>query len=311
MALHLLPRVLKYLDLVSRLGSIQAASRECGIAASAIDRQILQIEQACETQLFERQPTGMKLTPAGEAVIALARRWRADESGIWSELKRMQGVEVGHARLAAMDSQANGVLPELIDRMRRAHPRVSLDIEIMTPDEASRAVEDGAADLALAFNLKPRRALHILWSAELPFGCVAAPYHPLCREASPTLRDVARHSLIAQSASLSIRQYLDRRHGWLFGEDGPAVVTNSLQLVKQAAIRGGHVAMTSELDAAHEILNGQLRFIPLAHDGIAPQSISVAINAGRPFSAVARLVADETVAVVQKTLRLVEEKRDT
>ena len=41
MALHVLPRSLNYLETVARLGSIQAASRSIGIAASAIDRQII------------------------------------------------------------------------------------------------------------------------------------------------------------------------------------------------------------------------------------------------------------------------------
>lgn len=307
MALNLLPRGLKYLDLVARLGSIQAASRDCGIAASAIDRQILQLEQDCGTPLFQRQPTGMRLTPAGESLIAMVRRWKADERRLWSELQRMRGVEVGHVRLACMDSQTNGVMPDLIMQIREAHPKISLDIEVMTPDEAAQTVDHGSVDLAVAFNVKPRRPLHVLWSAELPFGCAIAPEHPLAARASVTLRDVADYPIVAQSAALSIRQYLDRRHAWLFGEDGPAIVTNSLQLLKQTAVRGSHVALTSELDAAPEILAGTLRFVPLQDLAVRPQSISVVVNAGRPLSGVARIVATALIDKVSEVLRLVRE----
>lgn len=309
MSLHLLPRALKYLDLVARLGSIQGASRDCGIAASAIDRQILQLEQACGAPLFERNPGGMRLTAAGEAFATLARRWQADERRLWSEVQRMRGVEVGHVRLASMDSQTNGVLPDLVTQLGQTHPRISLDVEVMTPDEAMRALGDGSADLALAFNLKPRRDIHLLWSAELPFGCVVACGHPLAGRDDATLRDVALHSIIAQSASLSIRRYLDRRHAWLFGEGGPAVVTNSLQLVKQAAARGSHVALTSELDAASEILGGQLVFVPIRDEGLDPQTIAVAINVGRPLTGVARAVATILITVAQATLTAVRDRR--
>lgn len=309
MSIHLLPRALRYLDLVARLGSIQGASRDCGIAASAIDRQILQLEEACGVPLFERSPAGMRLTAAGEAFAVLARRWRADERRLWSDVQRMRGMEVGHVRLAAMDSQTNGVLPELVTQLGEAHPRISLEIEIMTPDEATRALGDGSVDLAFAFNVKPRRDTHPLWSAELPFGCVVAPGHPLASRPDATLRDVAQHPIIAQSAALSIRRYLDRRHAWLFGEGGPAVVTNSLQLVKQAAARGAHVALTSELDAASEIVADRLVFVPISDRGLAPQTIAVAIHAGRPLSGVARAVATTLTAVAEATLARVRARR--
>lgn len=309
MSLNLLPRALKYVELVARLGSVQGASRDCGIAASAINRQIIQLEQTCGAPLFERNPEGMRLTAAGEAFTALARRWQADERQLWSEVQRMRGVEVGHVRLAAMDSQTNGVLPDLVTQLRQSHPRISLEVEIVTPDEAMRALSDGSADLAFAFNLKARRDIHVLWSAGLPFGCVVAPDHPLAGRRDATLRDVARHPIIAQSAALTIRRYLDRRHGWLFGEDGPAVATNSLQLVKQAACRGSHVALTSELDAAGEIVAGQLVFVPIRDAGLMPQTISIAINAGRQLSRVARTVASVLIDRAQSTLAAVRDRR--
>ena len=82
MALHLVPRSLQHVEAVSTHGSIQAASRAIGIAASAIDRQVKLLEARLKVQLFDRTATGMSLSPAGEMLVVLARRWNVDENRI-------------------------------------------------------------------------------------------------------------------------------------------------------------------------------------------------------------------------------------
>lgn len=289
--MHLLPRSLHYIDAVARLGSVQAASRALGIAASAIDRQIIGLEQEGKTPLFERQPKGMRLTAAGEAVVLLARRWRADAERLAAELTEMQGLESGTVRLAAMDSQVNGVLPDLVAELERQHPKIHLAVEILSPEGAMRALDEGEADVALAFNLRAHTALHVLWSAQLPFGCVVGPGHPLAALPEVTLREAARHPLAAQSRLLPVREYLDRKHGWLFSAVEPTLVTNSLQLLKQVLRQGRLMTITSQLDVAQELVAGDLVFVPLRDRSLMPQSISVAINARRSLPRIARLVA--------------------
>ncbi len=70
----IVPSVLRYVDQVARSGSIQGAAKELNIAASAIDRHILQIEDSLGARLFDRVPRGMRLTVIGESVVTLARR---------------------------------------------------------------------------------------------------------------------------------------------------------------------------------------------------------------------------------------------
>jgi len=69
-------------------------------------------------------------------------------------------------------------------------------------------------------------------------------------------------------------------------------VTNSLQLVKQLARSGKYVAFTSELDAAPEIADGSLIFLPVRDKGAEPQTVGLAIDARRPLSQIARFVTE-------------------
>ncbi|MEH6836324.1 MULTISPECIES: LysR family transcriptional regulator [Falsihalocynthiibacter] len=302
MPLNLVPRVLLYVEAVAEHGSIQAASRAIGISASAIDRQIVLLEDKLDLQLFDRRSTGMDLSAAGEMFVVLSRRWRDDENRVLSDVKQMHGVEVGLVRLATMDSLTNGPLPQILARIGREYPRVEIEVEIMTPDEALVAIDEGLADIVLGFNLKASRDLHVLWSDELPLVCVASPDHPVSERETISIKDVRAYPLVVQSAKLAIRRILEARHTWLFSDTRPPVVTNSLQLLKQMAVSGSHIALTSELDASSELLDGSLIAIPISEQKISSQSIGLVVSVRRTLpricTTVSEIVAEEIASCI-------------
>ncbi|MBC7283404.1 LysR family transcriptional regulator [Hoeflea sp.] len=308
MALHLVPRGLHYIEAVAEHGSIQAASRAIGIAASAIDRQIKLLEDRLGVPLFDRTSTGMTLSPVGEMFIVLTRRWKADENRIWSDVKQMQGVDLGHIRLVTMDSLVNSVLPRFLHHVAEIYPKVRIDVVIGTPDDAIAALDAGNADIALAFNVRAQRDLHLLWSEELPLLYVAAPGHALAREKEVRLSQVRDHPIVVQSPSLAIRRILEARHGWVFSGDRPPIVTNSLQLLKQMVMSGSHAALTSELDVAQELLDGRIVAIPVTGQNVAPQNITLAISGKRTLpriaTRVAELLAGDIAALLERVRAL-------
>lgn len=307
MSLHLVPRPLRCVEAVAEHGSVQAASRALGIAASAIDRHIRALEEAGQAPLFERQPRGMRPTAAGEAVIVLARRWRADAKRLDTGLKEMRGLEHGTVRMAAMDSLANGVLIDLVDWLQREHLRIHLSLDVVTPSEAARELEDGTVDVVVAFNLPQQKHQHRIWTEQLPFGCAVAPHHPLAAFSETTLKALGEHTMVSQSSALPIRQYLDSRYGWFFSEKEPMLATNSLQLLKQVLKAGSLAMITSELDALPEIEAGELVFVPLRDRDLKPQTISVAIDVRRPLLRATRIVADYVAEAAARRLQAVRE----
>ena len=302
MRASLVPSALRYVDQVARSGSIQRAAKEMNIAASAINRQILMLERDLGVTPFDRVVSGMRLTSAGDTVVTLARRWRTDERRADADLKRLRGINQGHVRLVAMDSHANGFLPRAVEAIAERHPRISLEIQIASTDEAQTALLGGEADLVAAFNLTPHRDLHVIWRRELPFGCVVATRHELARQKTVSMQEIVAFPIALQHKMLAIRRYLDARHGWLFGEGQRMVETNSLQLVKMLAASGRYVALTSQLDAAAEIIAGTLKFIPVRDKGAEPQTISIAIDTRKPFSKIARIVADQLAESMDEDL---------
>jgi DNA-binding transcriptional LysR family regulator len=311
MADRLLPTALHYVDHVARCGSIQAAAKELNISASAIDRQILLLEAELSIALFERLPRGMRLTAAGNAVVALARRWRGEVRRLGAEMRQLEGVNHGHLRVVAMDSLANGVLIGIIERLRAEHPLITLEIEITTTDQAMTALLVGEADVGLVFNLTPHRELRVVWSSALPLGCIVTPAHELARESGVSLQRAASFPVVLQGRSLMIRRYLETHHGWLFQKGQLPITTNSLQLVKNLARSGAFIAITSELDAAAELVDGSLTFVPIRDKAAEPQTISVAASARIPLPRIGQVLADILVEEVSRTLTQVRMPRQS
>ncbi|MEI8179865.1 LysR family transcriptional regulator, partial [Aestuariivirga sp.] len=57
---------------VAEQGSVRAASRQLNVAASAISRQLIQLEASLGLVLFDRSGRGLSLTPAGEVLQDVA-----------------------------------------------------------------------------------------------------------------------------------------------------------------------------------------------------------------------------------------------
>jgi DNA-binding transcriptional LysR family regulator len=62
-------RKLLYMHEIARCGSIRKAAARLNVASSAINRQILALEEEMGAPLFERLPRGLRLTAAGELCI--------------------------------------------------------------------------------------------------------------------------------------------------------------------------------------------------------------------------------------------------
>ncbi|SDZ32832.1 DNA-binding transcriptional regulator, LysR family [Jannaschia faecimaris] len=300
MALHLVPRSLQYFEHVAQLGSIQAASRELGISASAIHRQITAIEDSLGEQLFDRDAKGMTLTSTGYLLLELARDWRLDSARLWSTMLTERGVEQGHIRLAAMDGMVNGFVPELVAEIARVLPRVQVDIKITSPDNAVKEVLNGDVDIAAVVNVAPDDNLWFHWTRDFPLGCIATPSHAVAQRPNIGLSDLIEYPVVFQDSSLAIRKLLEARHSWIFDRTKNSVVVNSIQLMKMLVGSGQYLAVTSELDAEPEIRSGRLKFIPISNEDVFRQKFSVISNLQMPATTVISQVVALCVDILER-----------
>ncbi len=107
-----------YFDQAIRQGSIRKAAESLNIASSAVNRQLLQLEDELDVQLFVRMPRGIRPTAAGEALLGYIRRWKRESVALHHEMLRLRGGERGLIRIAAAESLADDLVPRTIARFQ-------------------------------------------------------------------------------------------------------------------------------------------------------------------------------------------------
>ena len=93
--------LLKQIDAVARAGSIRAAAGQLNVSASSINRRILQLEEDLGAPLFHRSRTGMRLSSAGEILIAHVRQTLRDAARMEGRLEELSGLKGARVRVSA------------------------------------------------------------------------------------------------------------------------------------------------------------------------------------------------------------------
>src|SRR5579859_4531248 len=104
------------------LGSFAKAADRLGRSTSAVSAQLKKLEDQAGTSLLRKAGRGMALTEAGEVMLGYARRLLDlnDEAA-----SAMHGVQLeGRVRLGLQEDFGENVLPEVLGRFKRAHPKL-------------------------------------------------------------------------------------------------------------------------------------------------------------------------------------------
>ncbi len=187
------------------LGSYARAADRLGRSTSAISAQLKKLEEQAGTPIFRKEGRGLALTEAGETMLGYARRLLDlnDEAAT-----ALHGTELeGWVRLGLQEDFGETLLPEVLGRFARAHPKVRIEARVVRNVELVERVTSGKLDLALAWSDGFRTA-HCDRVAEVPL-CWVGPasgamlWHADCGESMPLasleapclLRDIATKTL--------------------------------------------------------------------------------------------------------------------
>src|SRR3978361_960691 len=119
---------IRYFLAVARGGSVRAAAGRLGINHSTVLRRIGQLEERLGTQMFEKLPSGYRLTPAGEEVLELANQTGATPHQLETRVFGRDQCVRGLLRVTLPPPLATHLLiPDFADFARR-HPDIEMDI---------------------------------------------------------------------------------------------------------------------------------------------------------------------------------------
>ncbi|MET0258835.1 MAG: LysR substrate-binding domain-containing protein [Methylobacterium sp.] len=283
-------RQLAYLDEIARSGSIRQAALRLRVAASAVNRQILALEEEMGTPLFERLPRGLRLTAAGEVLMQHVRETLKDHARMLAQVAALKGLTRGEVTIVTMASLAAGVLSGVIREFRATNPRIVVKVRVLPADAIASALLSGEADLALGYTLPADPRMQCLARFEHRLGAVMAPDHPLNGRYQLRMAECLPHPLVVADRSMTLRAVLEGLVPPGAGL-GPVVETNSIELMKRLAQTSPHLTFLGLSDVGDEIRRGVLAFTPLSDGCAITQTASLMQRARSALDGAAHLVA--------------------
>lgn len=161
---------LRTLIAIAECGGFSKAAAARHISQPALSQHVRLLERGLKRKLFERTGRTMRFTPAGEQVLAEARRIIEVHD---SSLQRLAATSGRAIVVGSTEHAAEEVLPEMLRTLRDSFPDCTTRFEIGRSTQLADGVGKGTVDLA--FVLDPRGDGPGTPVAELPLTWYAAP----------------------------------------------------------------------------------------------------------------------------------------
>lgn len=139
-------RQLEYFIAVVDHGSFTAAAGALYVAQPSLSQAIRSLERELGTELFHRLHRGVRLTPAGEALLAPARRAMRDLVTARAAVQEVVGLAGGRLDLSMLPALAMDPVASVVGAFRDRHPAITFAIR--QPEERRRVVDDVRTGIA-------------------------------------------------------------------------------------------------------------------------------------------------------------------
>ncbi|KAA9130187.1 LysR family transcriptional regulator [Marinihelvus fidelis] len=151
---------------IAEAGTLAGAARSLRVNHSTVFRRLNTLEADLDTRLFDRQPEGYALTPAGEKMLAPARQAQAAVQSIELDIAGQDLQATGTVRLTTAPNIARTLVPPAVRALRDSHPGIRLEVLVGDTDyDLGRR----QADIALRATTRPpeqqvgRRLVDLAW----------------------------------------------------------------------------------------------------------------------------------------------------
>jgi LysR family cys regulon transcriptional activator len=245
-----------------------------------ISKQVRLLEEELGVRVFVRQGkrfTG--LTPAGEALVATARRALGEIENLKRVGAEFRDDDAGTLAIATTHTQARYVLPPILQGFAERYPRIRLVLRQGNPVQVAEHTLRGDVDVGIATESIAGYSELVTLPCYQWNRCLLVPRgHPLAKAKPLTLAAIARHPIVTYDFAFTGRSQINAA----FDSAGlsPNVVLTALDadVIKTYVELGMGVGIVAEM-AYDPARDARLVALPADHL-FAPSTTRLAIRRG-------------------------------
>ncbi len=236
---------LRYFESAARLGSMMAAAAECHVSQPAMSVQIRKLEEEAGAPLLLRGARGVRVTPAGERTLAVARRVLRELS-VWEGDMRAGAYGTdGPLRVAAQPFLASEILPGPVAETLKSPEASRLRLRERAPSLIPSLLMSGECDLALVdLSAASMEGFDVEVLLKIPYALCVPAGHALAQgDSSVGLARLAEHNVLLYAHAPGLESRLaeaagPRGFGW-----EPGFVSEHASAVFELVVAGAGVAV--------------------------------------------------------------------
>jgi aminoethylphosphonate catabolism LysR family transcriptional regulator len=247
---------------VATTGGFSRAAARLGLTQPAVSDQVRKLEEGYDVRLFDRHNRSVSLTPLGQRLLEITRRYFDAEQAADALLSDSRALRVGHIRVSA-DAPLH-VMPVIAD-FRARHPGVTVSLRRGNSDAVLRHLLDFTADIGVLAHVPPGETrLEVRPLREDPFVALVARDHPWAARAAVRMADLDGVPLVFRETGSTTRAAIEAafaRHAL-----APRVVleVEGREAVREAVALGMGVGFVSGSEIGHD---GRLAAVTLTDCG--------------------------------------------
>jgi len=263
---------LRFLDAVVRNNlNVSSAAEELYTSQPGVSHQIKLLEDELDIQIFER--SGKKLTgisAAGHAILEHVANLLSNAKNIKQTARDFSKCNRGSLTIATTHTQAQFILPPILQRFARKYPQIELRVHQGNPRSMCKLAANNQVDFVIASEVMDERGELITLPAYRWNRYIVVPHnHELTRYSNITLNDLAKYPILTYMLGLSGRSQLDKTFLEADLEPKIAFTATDSDVIKTYVRLGMGAGIIAEMACRSE--DSDLKFIDASH--LFPDSI--------------------------------------
>src|SRR5215471_10211226 len=205
-------RQLAYFVAIAEERNFTRAAERIPIAQPAISQQIRRLEAELGERLFLRDRRGIRLTPAGQALLPHARAALQAAEGGRDAVAALTGLLTGRLTVGLVHPLPDRRFLHLLGAFHRSHPRIELTLLEDQPDALLAALAAGQLHAALIGQGRydrPPPGLQMLPVAREPVVVAVHPAHLLAGRGQVPLRALRAEPMVTLTRASKLRSTLE------------------------------------------------------------------------------------------------------